>query len=60
MALEVTVVGSGRIGITLARSFRNAGVDVTLGGRGTGVGSFEGFPRRPVVEALTGAQTAGP
>lgn len=54
MTLTVSVVGTGRIGTTLARSFRDAGMDVTLASRATGSSSLEGFPVRPAGEALSG------
>jgi predicted dinucleotide-binding enzyme len=49
------VVGTGTIGATLARRWRDAGLDVTLASRAPGVGALDGMPVLPVAEALPGA-----
>ena len=55
MTLTVTVVGTGRIGTTLARRFRDAGMGVTLAGREPRSGGLDGMPVRRTGEALSGA-----
>lgn len=56
MALTVTVVGTGRIGTTLARAWRDAGMDVRLASRAPQQTELDSIPVAGIEEALPGSQ----
>lgn len=53
--MEVTIVGTGRMGTTLGRRFSEAGIAVTMAGRDPVRAEVDGLPARPIADALAGA-----
>ncbi len=56
MSLTVTVVGTGRIGSTLARAWRGARMDVRLASRAPQQRELDGIPVTRIDEALPGSE----
>ncbi|MCU0296782.1 MAG: NAD(P)-binding domain-containing protein [Candidatus Nanopelagicales bacterium] len=55
MSLSVTVVGTGTIGMTLAKLWQGAGFQVTLASRENQERVLDGIPVRPIADALPGS-----
>ena len=53
--MRIAVIGTGKIGGTLGRRWREAGYDVVYGTRGAAGERPGGVPQLPVADALDGA-----